>query len=512
MKAAVLYPPFRKDGEFPLLTQNRHMKFSKSLEVRIFPLVPGHLATNLKHLGHEVLWLDGINRRMSDAEYDSHLDAFNPEIVFLETKAPVLYRHWKYIDELKKRYPGIKTVLMGDHVSFFPEESVLNSNVDYVMTGGDYDIVGRNLVEHLSGKTALGPGLWFRGADGKAATTGPHKFEEKLDSLPFIDRVLTRTQDYGEAYLLKPTAYILTGRGCGAPKESGGGVGLCTFCIWQHALWNRTARLRSPANVAAEMEICVNKYKIWEFFDDNESGPINNAQWLRDFHEELKARKLLGRFQFSSNCRADTLNEEVVDLLVKCGWRLLKIGLEAGTDSSIKHLAKCETVDLISRGVKMAKDRGLRVLLTTMMGYPWETEEDVRRTYEVTKDLLLYKVRAGDCMQASVVIPYPGAPLWKEAVRKGWILVGEKEYEKYDMSHPILKTQINASYWTAKTWNLMKNPKFIFRQLVTVRSFRELNLLWRGLQSLLGHVQDYGDPLPESKINDATPQTAASNP
>ncbi len=510
MRAAILYPPFRKDGEFPLLTQNRHLKFSKSREVRIFPLVPGHLATNLKHLGHEVLWLDGINRRMSDGEFNQTLDGFKPEVIFLETKAPVVKRHWQYVAELKGRYPGAKIALMGDHVTYFPEESLLNSQVDYVMTGGDYDIVGRNLVEHLAGKEPLGPGLWYRDASGKTATTGPHKLTEALDSLPFIDRELTRFQDYGEAYLLRPTAYILTGRGCGASEDSPGGVGVCTFCIWQHALWGKTARLRSPANVVAEMEICINKYKVWEFFDDNESGPIYNIEWLREFHKELKARKLLGRFQFSSNCRADTLNEEVVDLLVKCGWRLLKIGLESGSDYSIKHLAKCETVDLISRGVKMAKDRGLVVLLTTMMGYPWETEEDVRKTYEVTKELLLYKVRAGDCMQASVVIAYPGSPLWRESVNKGWLLVGKEDYEKYDMSHPILKTPINASEWATKTWSLMKTPKFVFQQLVTVRSLREVDLLWRGLRSLLGHVQDYGDPLPESETNHAAPQTAVS--
>ena len=511
MKTAVLYPPFRKDGELPLLTQNRHLKFSKTLEVRIFPLVPGHLATNLKHLGHEVLWLDGINRRMSDEEFDKYLTDFAPEVIFLETKAPVVKRHWKYIEELKARFPNMKIALMGDHVSYFPEESILNSKVDYVMTGGDYDIVGRNLVQHLAGKEPLGPGIWYRDAEGKTVTTGPHKLTDALDSLPFIDRVLTRFQDYGEAYLLRPTAYILTGRGCGASDASPNSVGVCTFCIWQHALWGKTARLRSPANVAEEMEICIKKHRVWEFFDDNESGPIYNIEWLKEFYKELTSRKLLGRFQFSSNCRADTLNEEVVDLLVKCGWRLLKIGLESGSDYSIKHLAKCETVDLIGNGVKMAKDRGLVVLLTTMMGYPWETEEDVRKTYEVTKELLLYKVRAGDCMQASVVVAYPGSPLWRESLNKGWLLVGEKDYEKYDMSHPILKTTINASEWATKTWNLMKTPKFIFRQLVTVRSFREVDLLWRGLKSLLGHVQDYGDPLPESATANAnTPQAAAS--
>ena len=512
MKAAVLYPPFRKDGELPLLTQNRHLKFTKTLEVRIFPLVPGHLATNLKHLGHEVLWLDGINRRMSDEEFDKHLTGFAPEIVFLETKAPVVKRHWKYIEELKTRFPNMKVALMGDHVSYFPEESLLNSKVDYVMTGGDYDIVGRNIVQHLAGKEPLGPGVWYRDSSGKTATTGPHKLTEALDSLPFIDRELTRFLDYGEAYLLRPTAYILTGRGCGASDASPNSVGVCTFCIWQHALWGKTARLRSPANVAEEMQICVEKHGVWEFFDDNESGPIYNIEWLKEFYKELQARKLLGRFQFSSNCRADTLNEEVVDLLVKCGWRLLKIGLESGSDYSIKHLAKCETVNLISNGVKMAKDRGLVVLLTTMFGYPWETEEDMNKTYEVTKEILNYKVRFGDCMQASVVIAYPGSPLWREAVNKGWLLIGKEDYDKYDMSHAILKTNVNPAPWTRKTWSLMKDPKFMFRQLVTIRHFRELDLLWRGLKSLLGHVQDYQEPIPESATTNATtPQAAASH-
>ena len=113
-------------------------------------------------------------------------------------------------------------------------------------------------------------------------------------------------------------------------------------------------------------------------------------------------------------------------------------------------------------------------------------------------------------MQASVVVAYPGSPLWRESVNKGWLLVGEKDYENYDMSHPILKSPVNASAWATKTWNLMKHPKFILGQLITIRSVRELDLLWRGLKSLLGHVQDYGDPLPESKPTHATPQAAPS--
>ena len=85
MRIAVAYPPVTKGGQFPLLSQNRHLKFSHSLEVRIFPLLPGHAASNLKQAGHQVLWLDGINERMTMDEYHAKLGAFEPDLVMMET-------------------------------------------------------------------------------------------------------------------------------------------------------------------------------------------------------------------------------------------------------------------------------------------------------------------------------------------------------------------------------------------------------------------------------------------
>src|SRR5437773_5029616 len=98
MKVAVVYPPIKKNGQYPLLSQNRHLKFSHSLQVRIFPLIPAHAATNLQAAGHKVLWLDGINERLSMEAFDAQLSAFDPGLILLETKAPVLKSHWAWID------------------------------------------------------------------------------------------------------------------------------------------------------------------------------------------------------------------------------------------------------------------------------------------------------------------------------------------------------------------------------------------------------------------------------
>jgi radical SAM superfamily enzyme YgiQ (UPF0313 family) len=266
------------------------------------------------------------------------------------------------------------------------------------------------LARHLEQGAPMPPGVWHRGPSGPASS-GPHQFTQDLDSLPFIDRKLTRWQSYGEAYLLPGVAYILTGRGCGLGQ---GRVSVCTFCIWQHALWDRTARLRSPASVVAEIEQLM-ALGAREIFDDNETGPIYDRDWMREFHRLMKAKGLAGKIPLSVNARGDLLDDELCALMADCGFRLLKIGVEAGTDQGLAKLAKLEGIDKIRKGVKAARDHGLVTLLTTMVGYPWETEEDVRATYRVARELLLYKPKFGDCLQASVVIPYPGSPLWQQA-------------------------------------------------------------------------------------------------
>jgi anaerobic magnesium-protoporphyrin IX monomethyl ester cyclase len=497
MRVAVAYPPVTKDGQYPLLSQNRHLKFSHSLEVRIFPLIPGHAASNLKQAGHQVLWLDGINERMGMDDFHAQLKAFGPDLVLMETKAPVLSTHWNYIKAAKLLFPQAKFVLVGDHVSYYPEESLLNSPVDYVLTGGDYDVIIRDLAAHLEGAAAMPAGVWWRGAQGQTENSGKHSLATDLSTLPYIDRELTRWRSYGEAYLLPGIAYILTGRGCGLED---GKTSSCTFCIWQHALWNKTARLRSPANVVGEIEELV-ALGAKEIFDDNETGPIYDREWMLEFHRLMKEKGLIGKIAISMNARGDLVDRDLARLMKATGFRLLKIGIEAGDDESLRQLAKMEGIERIKQGIRAVRDEGLVTLLTTMVGYPWQDEAGVQRTYDVAKEMLLYRPKFGDCLQASVVVPYPGSPLWQNAVNKGWFLIDPKDYDKYDMSVPLLKTQIDQEAWVKKLWKLHFQPAFLLRSALTLRTKAQFNLAWRGVLSLLGHVSDYGASASKPQMN-----------
>ena len=488
-KIAIIYPPItNRRGQYPLLTQNRQFRYSSSTEVRIFPLVMASAATLLNEQGYQVLFLDGINRRQSPEEFHRILSQFQPDVVVLESKAPMIREHWLYLSQLKSFLPQFVSVLVGDHVTAFPEESLDNQAIDYCLAGGDYDLSLLGLVDFLSGETAqLPPGVHYR-EDNQLKNSGPFQLGADLDELPFINRDLARWQDYGEAYLYKPVMYILSGRGCGG---NGMKPGQCRFCSWQHSLWSCSARLRSPENFVAELESLYHRYQMVEVFDDNEAGATFSYEWLEEVYKLMLKKKLVGKFFLSSNSRADCLTPETCEMLKKLNFRLLKVGLEAGTDKTLARLNKHETVEQIRSGVKNAKDQGLIVMLTSMMGYPWESEEDAQATYELAKELMLYKTRFGDSLQSSVIVPYPGTPLYKEAIKHGWLLYDKNDYEKFDMSRPVLKSAYDPMKWCNKLWSIHKHPLFLFKSAVSLKSYRDIRLALQGVSSLLGHLKDF---------------------
>ncbi len=489
MRVGILYPPFLENGKRPLLGQNRQFRYSSSSEVKIYPLIPATAATFAWKDGHEVLWLDGMNDLSLPSHFDETVYEFRPDVVLMETKAPLVKKHWDYARRLKERLPHTIVAFCGDHVSFFPEETLRNSPADYVLVGGYYDYIFSKLVEYLSGREERLPGGCVYNDGGEIKTSGDPERDVDLDLFPQINRELTRWRSYGEAYLKKPAAYILSGRGCKTAR----GAAVCSFCIWQHAFWHHAPRLRSPGNVVQEIKLLVEEYGVAEIFDDNESGPIWDVEWLREFTELMHNEGLVGKVEISANARADLLSREVCRLLKDANFRLLKVGIESGSDRILRDIIqKKETVEEIKRGIKNAKDAGLIVHMTNMVGYPGETETEVQATLEMARELLLYKTRAGDSLQASVLVPYPGTPLWKRAVRENWFLIDPHDYEKFDMAHVLIRSNLaDPMGWCHKLWKLHLHPKFILRSLLTARSGRDLGLLLTGFRSLLGHLRDF---------------------
>ncbi len=166
MRIVIGYPPIEQDKGTPLLSQNRQFQYFNA-PTYIYPMVPAYAATIAKEAGHEVYWMDGIAERKSYADWKKDLKEIDPDYLMIETKSPVVKNHWKIVDELKKLQPNMKVVLVGDHITFRPEETLENCNVDYLLLGGDYDFLLTELIEAIRDKKELPAGVW-----GRTSNTG----------------------------------------------------------------------------------------------------------------------------------------------------------------------------------------------------------------------------------------------------------------------------------------------------------------------------------------------------
>lgn len=483
MKVMIAYPPIESKKGTPLLGQNRQFQFFHN-PTYIFPVVPASAATLLQRKGHEVVWKDGIAENLSSERFYSFFSEANADLIAIETKTPVIQLQWKIVDRLKKINPACKIVLMGDHVTALPQESLKNSRADFILLGGDYDFALAELCDALENKKKIPKGFVYR-KGGKIVSTGNFQLQHKLDELPFIDRELTKWKLYQREYNIKgrPYSYIMSGRDC--PWHA------CKFCAWP-VLFPKF-RARSVKNVLDEISILVEKYNTKEIFDDAGTFPAQSpGKWLREFCKGMKSRKLNEKIDYSCNMRVDYLTEKNAEMMSKAGFRLLKIGLESANQSTLDRINKGIKVEQITQACKNAKKYGLTVHLTMIVGYPWETKEDALRTFRLAKSLM--QKGYADVLQSTVLIPYPGTSLWKEALKNKWFAINPKDYERYDMSQPILKTPMQAEEITQicnSIYKIFLTPQYIYQRIKAIKGFDDLLFTLRGVKAVLGHLQDF---------------------
>jgi len=482
MKILIGYPTTKSEKGVALLSQNRQFQWFSN-PIYMFPVILGSAATLLKKEGHEVIWMDAIAEKISFGEFIGRIEKEKPDLFIFETKTPVIKQHWKLINKLKEQFPKMKIALIGDHVTSFPEESMKNCKVDFISCGGDFDFNLKELCNWISKNKGKCPaGVWYRQGD-KIINSGKANLKHNLDELPFIDREFTNWKLYEEEYNLqgKPFFYIMSGRDCWWGK--------CKFCAWP--ILFPSFRVRSVENVLNEIGMLIEKYHAKEIFDD--SGTLMTGKWLKDLCEGLIKRGYNKKIRYSCNMRFGALKQEEFNLMKKAGFRLLKFGLESANQKTLDRLNKGIKIKDIFEGCYMAKKAGLTVHLTMIVGYPWETKEDALKTFNLAKKLM--QSGKADLLQATVLVPYPGTPLWKEAKENDWFLFNPLEYERYDMREPVLKTENSDAKDVAgicgKIYTIFLTPSYVFQRMGKIRTWNDFKFNLKGVKAVFGHLKDF---------------------
>ena len=485
----IAFPPLAGKG-CPMLGQNRQFQlFSNACY--IYPMVPASAATLLKANGYDVLWEDSIAEEKTEKDFLDKVKSEKPNLIAIETKTPVVQLHWKIIEKLKSISEGnwpLAIVLFGDHVTALPEESFQNSKVDYVITGGDYDFLLLNLCKNLTldgNKIKLSPsgletGIWYRD-NGAVKSTGKFELNHDLNSLPFVDRQLTKWLLYSEKngnYKKTPGTYTMVGRDCWYHK--------CTFCSWTTTY--SKFRVRKPESLLDEIGSLI-ELGVKEIMDDTGSFPT--GQWLDVFCKGMIERGYNKFIKIDCNMRFGALSIEEYKLMKKAGFRLMLFGLESANQKTLDIIKKGVTVETIVESCKNAGKAGLYPHLTIMFGYPWETYEDVKATVNLGRFLL--KKGYAYTLQSTMVVPYPGTPLFADCKEKG--LLNTLDWERYDMREAIMKTTVNEvelKEAVKMVYKVAFDPEFVLRKILSIRDFYDLKFFAKAAKSVLGHLTDFG--------------------
>jgi radical SAM superfamily enzyme YgiQ (UPF0313 family) len=465
VRVAIAYPPLESEKGVALLTQNRQFQWF-SRPTYIFPVVPATAATMAKKAGHEVLFLDAIASEISGDEFIRRLDAFDPDVVVFETKTPVVKRHWSWIERLSSRPSNhAKFILVGDHVTAMPDESLSKPGVWAVLAGGDWDYA---LVDFLSGD--MHGGLY------------PMALRHDLKDSPWIDRDLVDWRLYSVKngnFRRTPGTYVMSGRDCWHGK--------CTFCSWT-TLYPKY-RTREPIDVVDEIEMLVAKYGVKEIMDDSGSFPV--GEWLKVFCNEVIRRGLNKKVRIDCNMRFGRLTADDYRLMRKAGFRLVLFGVESANQATLDRLNKALKVEDVEKGAKWASEAGLDVHLTFMFGYPWEGPKEIANTVRLARRLLANG--HASTLQCTMTIPYPGTPLFKELAAGDGLTT--LDWDEYDMRRQIMKTPLateeEIKCAIRDVYRGFLQPRALLHRLASTRTLFDFSFYYRGIRSLIGHLLDF---------------------
>jgi len=213
----------------------------------------------------------------------------------------------------------------------------------------------------------------------------------------------------------------------------------CTFCYEWDQYDPRSPndflkwRSKSPERVIEELEILHHKYgvKVVVLQDDNFNV---NPERVKKFCELKKAKNnpikwvSLGRAVDWINC------ESILPLMKETGLFTGVFGIEVTTPEELKRIAKGITIDQIKKTVDILRRNNVAVVADIMMGFDHDTEAIVKQRLEFTDAV------DPDILWVGYVTPAPNSPIWRTAMKKGWIDPNKIDFLKWDFLHPVMPT------------------------------------------------------------------------
>ena len=440
------------------------------------PLDLAYMAAMLERIGITCKIRDYAAEKAPWEILKSDITDFKPDMMLVSVTTPTIVHDLTVCRIVKEADPEALTVAKGAHFTAKDDEILLKyPELDLVIRGeSEHAIV--EIAENHPFETILG--LAYR-KDGRVMrnTDRPYIEVEHLDVLPFPARHLLNNQLYLAPDTGEPITMINTGRGC--PHQ-------CIYCAVTIASGYKL-KVRSPKNIVDEIEECVNRHDIRNFFFRADTFTWDE-KWVVDLCGMILEKKL--NIRWGCNSRVDTISEKRLEWMKKAGCWVIGFGIESGNQEMLDKMKKRAKLADAEKALALCKKYGVKTYGLFLIGLPWETRETVEQTIGFAKKL------SPSFLDFNIAYPLPGTEYYRLA--KEMHLFEEEDLPNGDYARPIVRT---LSLGTNELVQLRKKallgfylrPSYVFNTLKDIRSPRVfLNYLRSGLRLIRNHAFNFG--------------------
>jgi anaerobic magnesium-protoporphyrin IX monomethyl ester cyclase len=454
----------------PYWSKNKKYSLNKS-SYSCFPSVGlGIIASILEIEGHNVTYLDMFAEKLSIEETILKYTLKNKstfDYVLITSTTPIINTTLRLSEALKNNKIANKIIIGGVHATALPEEVLQNKFVDIVVRG-EGEITVKEIINNKPLKNILG--ISYKNLKNKIIHNKDRPFIENLDELPFPAYHLMPMSKYKPSpgsYKKLPAMSLIVTRGCS---------GNCTFC---HNMMKNKIRTLSAERIIQQIKLLKNKYKIKEicFFDDNFTTFRNNVE---KFCKIIINSNI--KITWSCFSRVDVITEDILKLMKKAGCHTILIGVESGNQKILDSMKKRITLKEVIKTVKICKSVGIKTRASYIFGAPGETKKNLKETLDFAKKLNT------DHAIFTIMTPYPGTEIWKEAKKNNWGI--EKDYDKYigeyvTLHLPSVSDKEILDIYQKSYRKYYLRPRIIIKNLINLMNPSSFKQTLDGLKTLL---------------------------
>lgn len=300
---------------------------------------------------------------------------------------------------------GYTTVWGGIHPSLCPDQCAQEDYVDYVCVGeGEETSIDITRMTRGEMEPDEVMGLVYQKDDGSVHHCAGRPVIKNIDEYWFDWDLYDITQ-YFRPYWgdRQKVFHVITSRGC--PFK-------CGFCYIASSTDYRKWRGHSDEVVIRTIQEFRDKYGVDGVFFQDDNFAVKRK----------RALKIVGDIDIPSffEIRADNIDDEFAAELSKTKTREIFMGLESGSDRILDLVTKDATVADMRNAVEaMSKYPDIMLSISIIYGYPGENWDECVTTFGFVDDML--KLKPNMSITGGFFIPYPGAPLFDNAVEMGYV-------------------------------------------------------------------------------------------